>query len=432
MAIGKHIGAAFVIASAIACSEQQPAAFQTPALPPPAQSAPAPTTSAPVAAPTAPVAAAPPVAAPPPAIPMQPGVDKNRPMVGPGQRAQDPNYCKERRVSYSKPCSDDPDPCKLNSGFPGDEFCWPAPAPGEGIQIHVGPKDYKNPEELAKYVIDPGSEFNNSVIAHIPVTEERFYNRVRVSMRPGSHHWLSSVIGGQPEERFYEGEEGCYEASSEFYGTIGGGQTLIYDNPPGGMPAPENAGVGGSLPPNASVCMNLHAYNYAQEPHIREMWINIYFVDKAQVTTPTEPIALMGGLDLNLPPGETRELVYTQPFAAPGRIIQLWGHRHVWTPRFAVWINENLIYDSWDWRESVVFNYDSITANPAPNPALKIDGASTGPLMVKEGDNLKFSCLVENGSDQTLTWRNDLYGGEMCNLWGTTVGEGTALTGGLR
>ena len=28
-----------------------------------------------------------------------------------------------------------------------------------------------------------------------------------------------------------------------------------------------------------------------------------------------------------------------------------------------------------------------------------------------------------------LTWRNELYGGEMCNLWGTTVGDNTALFG---
>jgi hypothetical protein len=373
-----------------------------------------------------------PGAAPPAAAPMTPAPaatvpDKNRPPAGPGKAADDPAYCAQRRVSYSKPCSDDPDPCGIHTGMDGDAYCQPAPAAGEGFQIHIGPKDYNDPAEIAKYVIEPGSEFNNSVLAHIPLTETRFYNRVKVQMRPGSHHWLSTVLGGQPEERFYEGEDGCYAVADEYFGTIGGGQTLIYDNPPGGVVAPENQGLGGSLPANASVCMNLHAYNYMETPRLREMWINIYFVDAAKVTQPTEPISVIAGVNLSVPPGAKQELAYEQEFAAPGRIIQLWGHRHAWTPRFAAWLNDELIYDSWDWRESVVFNYDSVTTNPAPNPAAMLDGATSGPLKVKEGDKLKFSCFIENGSDQTLTWRNDLYRGEMCNLWGTSVGEGTGL-----
>ena len=46
--------------------------------------------------------------------------NKNKPLTGPGKRTSDPNYCSERRVSYSKPCHDDPDPCALNSGWAGD------------------------------------------------------------------------------------------------------------------------------------------------------------------------------------------------------------------------------------------------------------------------------------------------------------------------
>jgi hypothetical protein len=354
--------------------------------------------------------------------------DQNRPLTGPGKRADDPAYCTERRVSYSKPCHDDPDPCGLDSGWPGDEFCWPAPPEGEGIQIHIGPDDFADPAEVAKYVIEPGTEFNNTVIGHIPLTEDRWYNRVMVRMRPGSHHWLSQVIGGQPEERFYDEGSGCGGLSEQgSLGTIGGGQTLIYDNPPNGEVPPENEGIGSRLPANSSLCMNLHAYNYSDAPQMREMWINVYFMDEDEVTQRTEPIVVIAGLDLMVPPGEKQELTYMEEFAAPGRIIQLWGHRHVWTPRFAVWLNEDLIYDSWDWRESVVFNYDSITENPAPNPDLQTDGAVSGELAVEAGDQLRFSCFIENDSDKTLTWKNELYGGEMCNLWGSTVGEGSGL-----
>jgi hypothetical protein len=357
--------------------------------------------------------------------------NKNKPLTGPGKRAGDPNYCTERRVSYSKPCHDDPDPCGLDSGWAGDEFCWPAPAEGEGIQIHIGPDNHDDPAEVAKYVIEPGTEFNNAVIGHIPLTEEAFYNRVMVRMRPGSHHWLSQVIGGQPEERFYDEGRGCggLAGAGGSFGTIGGGQTLIYDNPPNGEVPPENVGLGNRLPPDSSLCMNLHAYNYSETAQLREMWVNVYFVDPEKVTQRIEPIVIIAGTQLSVPPGENQELTYMQPFNAPGRIIQLWGHRHVWTPRFAVWLNEDLVYDSWDWRESVVFNYDTITDNPAPNPDGQADGAASGMLDVEAGDQLKFTCFIENTSDQTLMWRNELYGGEMCNLWGSTVGEGSGLNG---
>jgi hypothetical protein len=357
--------------------------------------------------------------------------NKNKPLTGPGKRASDPNYCSERRVSYSKPCHDDPDPCALDSGWDGDEFCWPAPAEGEGIQIHIGPDDYGDPAEVAKYVIEPGTEFNNTVIGHIPLTEEAFYNRVMVRMRPGSHHWLSQVISGQPEERFYDEGRGCGGLAGDqgTFGTIGGGQTLIYDNPPNGEVPPENEGLGNRLPPDSSLCMNLHAYNYSESAQLREMWVNVYFVDPEKVTQQTEPIVIIAGTQLSVAPGENQALTYMQEFSAPGRIIQLWGHRHVWTPRFAVWLNEDLVYDSWDWRESVVFNYDTITDNPAPNPEDQQDGALSGMLGVEAGDQLKFTCFIENTSDQTLRWRNELYGGEMCNLWGSTVGPGSGLNG---
>jgi hypothetical protein len=29
----------------------------------------------------------------------------------------------------------------------------------------------------------------------------------------------------------------------------------------------------------------------------------------------------------------------------------------------------------------------------------------------------------------TLHWKNELYGGEMCNMWGNSVGPGTGLSG---
>jgi hypothetical protein len=359
-----------------------------------------------------------------PAVVMQPTAASNAgAAAGPATRPGD--TCQDRRVSYTKPCTSEPDPCKLASGWPGDEYCLLPPPAAEGIQIHIGPKDYKNMAEVAKYVIKPGEEFNNSVIAPIELTGERWWNRITVHMRPGSHHWISTVVSGKPEVKFYS-DTGCGGASA--IGSLGGGQNLIYDNPPGGKPAPENEGLGRSLKGDSSLCMNLHAYNFSENEQLREMWINLYYVDEDKVTQRAQGIGMVGGLGLSLAPHQDKVQTYSGKFTAAGRIIQLFGHRHVWTPRFAVWLNEKLVYDSWSWEESVTYNYDSLTMNPAIRTEMKTDGATSGVLDFKSGDTLKFSCYIENTSDKTLKFSNELYDGEMCNLWGSSVGAGLSGT----
>ena len=333
--------------------------------------------------------------------------------------------CEDRRVSYARPCHNDPNPCGIDSGYPGDEYCLLPPKPEEGFQIHIGPKDYSDADEVAKYTIAPGDEFNNSVLGHIPSEEDVWFDRITVQMRPGSHHWISSVVAGKPEERFYTGTS-CDGA--EQIGSIGGGQNLIYDNPPGGIPAPENAGLGRPLPGKSSLCMNLHAYNFSEETQLREIWINIYTVPEDEVSQRAAGIGVVGGLGMAVPPGAKETITYTETFSGDGRIIQLFGHRHAWTPRFAVWLNDDLIYDSWNWEESITFNYDSLTTNPEINTEAQVDGAVSGSLEYKSGDTLKFSCFVENDSNQTIRWANELYGGEMCNLWGSVVGQGIRAT----
>lgn len=354
-----------------------------------------------------------------PADPAAPAAEPMAPVAGPADN------CVERKVSYARPCHNDPDPCGLKSGWPGDEYCLLPPKEGEGIQIHFGPKDFNDMTEVMKYAIQAGEEFDNSVAAHIPLTEEKFFQRMTVQMRPGSHHWISSVASGKLEERFYD-DTGCGGATGA--GSLGGGQNLIYDNPPGGIPAPENAGLGRSVVGNSSLCMNLHSYNFTDRVQMREIWINLYFIDEDKVTQRAAPVAMVGGLGLNLGPGMKKEATYTGTFTGDGRIIQLFGHRHAWTPRFAVWLRDELIYDSWSWQDSITFNYDSITKNPPINTAAMVDGAVSGPVEFKAGDQLKFTCFIENESDKTLRFSNQVYDGEMCNLWGSTVGTGISGT----
>jgi hypothetical protein len=330
-----------------------------------------------------------------------------------------PDACDERRGSWHTPCANEPDPCHLNSGFAGDNYCLLPPPEGEGIQIHFGPKDYNDPDEIAKYTIQPGEEFNQYAIVNVPTTEDRWYGYLKLSMRPGSHHLINTLIAGHPPEGFVKG--GC---EGESIGSFPGTQNLIVESPPQGIPAPENEGLGRKLPGNSSICQNYHRYNTTDKPAISEIWYNVWFMKEDEITQRANGVSVTAGPYRPIPPHSKQSLTATSMMRGDGRILSLFGHRHAATERFAVWLNDNLIYDSWDWVESRLFNYDSLTQNPAPMPDKKIDGAASGVLEYKMGDALKIQCDVNNTTDVALRFANELYTGEMCILFGSSVGAG--------
>ena len=342
-----------------------------------------------------------------------------------GRQLAPPGVC-TAPASARTPCHDDPDPCGINSGWPGDEYCLLPPPPGEGIQIHYGPANYDDPAEVQKYVLEAGVEVNDYGIAHIPTGEERYYNFVQLRMRPNSHHLINRVVPRQAAEGLLS-SAGCpgEGMSTHFVGT----QNPVRDDPANGIVAPENEGLGRRLPGNSSLCVNQHAYNFGEGPVLREVWINVYFMDEDEVTQTENRIAVNAPIG-TIAPGEQRTLSASATVQGDGRITTLLGHRHAWTTRFAVFHNERLVYDSWDWVESVVFDYNSATQNPALNPQLQVDGAVSGILEVKDGDTIRTQCDVDNQSDRTLRFANEAYNGEMCILFGASVGA--TIRGGSR
>jgi len=332
-----------------------------------------------------------------------------------------PDACDERRGSWAAPCSTNPDPCNLKSGYRGDEYCLLPPPEGKGIQIHFGPKNYKDQAELDKYIIKPGEEFNSYAIVNIPTTEDHWFGYMKLSMRPGSHHLINNLIKGHPAEGFVAGRAGC---DGESVGAFPGTQNLILESPPQGIPAPENEGLGRSLPGNASICQNYHRYNTTDKPALSEIWYNIWFIDQKEITQKTSGVSVTAGPWMPIPAHTKQSLTATATVDGEGRIISLFGHRHAATERFSAWLNDELIYDSWDWVESRLFNYDSITTNPAPNPPMKVDGATSGVIPIKRGDKVKIQCDVNNTTDTALRFANELYTGEMCILFGSAVGVG--------
>jgi hypothetical protein len=340
----------------------------------------------------------------------------------PGAGGASTTACDDNALASAKDvCAKGADPCNLHSGYAGDDYCILPPPAGMGIQIHFGPKNYTDMAEVSKYLMQPGEEFNAYGLATIPdVATAHWYNYIQIRMRPGSHHLINELVTGATGPDGFSATPGCQgTVVASFPGT----QNLIRNMPPGGIQAPENVGLGSQLQANTKLCVNHHAYNFdGATPKLREIWMNVWFVDEAAVTQKTSAVNITAGPFQGIPPHSQKVLKASATISGTGRIIDLFGHRHAATDRFAVWKNDQLVYDSWKWDESVAFDYNSITTNPAPNPTAKQDGAVSGVLPIVAGDKISIECDVNNTTDNTLTFRNELYTGEMCILFGSSVG----------
>ena len=56
-----------------------------------------------------------------------------------------------------------------------------------------------------------------------------------------------------------------------------------------------------------------------------------------------------------------------------------------------------------------------------PDPATQTPGGSTGQMILQPTDTLQWECDVDNTSNVTLTFRNEVYTGEMCIMTGVMV-----------
>jgi hypothetical protein len=141
---------------------------------------------------------------------------------------------------------------------------------------------------------------------------------------------------------------------------------------------------------------------------------------------------MMGGLSYNTGPG-VHEIMRNEfkTTGGPARILDLYGHAHAHMLRFSAWriraAEQLLLLEDYDWAEPLVFNYDTLTTNTAPNPDALIPGGHSGPLQFAQGDTIRWECEVMNTSDTTLRYRNSVNGGEMCNLFGEFVGTGGGI-----
>jgi hypothetical protein len=333
-----------------------------------------------------------------------------------------------------------------DSGFLGDEYCILPPPPDKGVQFGVHPqgKDwyeqvsqgdlsgYENPP--TEFLMDAGEEEERNYITGATNEQTSNYYRTYVRMRSGSHHMI-----------VYSGPS---SAQQEVWGP--GGPQLGGDNRVPGAQRPdqntpvtldkpaEDEGLYSVFPARPSITYNMHHFNSTAGVILKENWTNLWW-ETEDATTELIPIS---GIDIGIlvSPGETVDLHNVYTATQPTRIVDLFGHRHAWTPNFSAWIegkdgNTEIIYQSFDWFDQPTYRYDSIATNPAPAPEQRSDGAASGMVMLEAGDELHFNCHIAFTDEQAaatgapspsevgvLRFANEAFTGEMCILFGTTAG----------
>jgi hypothetical protein len=301
------------------------------------------------------------------------------------------------------------DPCDINTGYPGDDMCIKPPPPEMGFQLHYGPKDYNDPEEVKKYLLMPGEEVTDCVFMKTPNDREVFHAEYHGRMRPGSHHLLVYTQPGDMADS--EGPSDCESTGDQR--NIVGSQTPTIDIYPGSSGAPEDRGLAQRLPPRQQAMFQLHYINTGTEPILREGWVNLIYTDEKDVKQEADPIFFLAGLGSTAPAGETSIWKGQAVAEDDVRLIGASGHFHANTVRFSAWKvqgdTRDLILEDYDWHDPVLLRYNTVTKNPEPNPKTKTAGGWSGLVELKKGDRIEWECEIVNDTTKPLKFGNAVY-----------------------
>ena len=348
--------------------------------------------------------------------------------------------------------------------YAGDEYCILPPAEGRGVQVGIHPQEkdywnqiwagdlsgYEQPGE--KWEIAPGAEITEDYRGSADNAEPGNYYRTYFRMRTGSHHQIitTHTTTSEPDQWMGAGFGGIFGSQNQVYGSITsilGGEQRPDDNTPVTLDKPpEDDGLFLLWPAQPSIVFNLHFFNSTHEPTLREVWVNIWWEDDARI-----PVNWYMGLNttqgrsFSVQPGQTVDFHYAWRWGGTNdlRMLRVFGHRHFWTTNFSSWIERKddpttpeLIYQSFNWFDMPTYRYDSVVQNPPPNANQGNDGAASGQVILRPGDELHFNCHVEYTAERAsqdsnapipsgpLRFGNQVYNREMCIQFGNVVGGG--------
>jgi hypothetical protein len=340
-------------------------------------------------------------------------------------------------------------PCDLHTSFgdaDGDTQCIKAPDPQFGMQFHYGPTDYNDPTEVGKYTLQAGGEVTDCTFFMTTNTDTVYFDAYHSRMRPGSHHMLLYIqpassgpsIGDNGQislssmpvaETGSNGPSDCNQGLSTR--NLFGAQTATLDVDAITAGAAENNGLAVQIPANQQGVLQAHFINATSKPLLREVWANIIYVPKSQVTQLGDPIFFLAGLGQTVPIGQQQTWSGTATVpdnVSPDfRLVIGTGHYHAHTTQFTAWATINGVKSQIIQEYGILgvapepktWYFDSAQQNPAPDPAAQTAGAASGILHMRPGDQISWSCdITNNNVSGGITFANAVYTGEMCNMFG--------------
>jgi len=318
--------------------------------------------------------------------------------------------------------------CNPQTGWPGDDLALCAPAADEGLQLHYGPSDYDDADEIARYTLDGKVELEDCFLIDSANTEARYVNQYSGRMRPQSHHmilWGLAEDPAAPRTRGLGSCNGSATLGSSFYL---GSQNLAIDIPDlVNAPDEGDETTARPLPPEQLFSIDMHYLNRGADPILRESWINIFYADESKIEQEAKAIFLVAP-NINLPPQSVGTVVAGGCAAPKARTVRLLnGHFHEFGQRFSVYRKSvsgerELVYDSFDWSDPYIANYTGAAINPVPSRDLGISGAISGPLKLAAGDSLEWECEMDNPSNSVVTM-GETGSDQMCILFGMYVDD---------
>lgn len=321
------------------------------------------------------------------------------------------------------------EPCpSIDSGFDGDEYCLAPPDPSVGYQLHVGPSDYSNPDEIAKYLAEPGLETNWAEVKAAPNDVMVYWDGYYSHMRPGSHHFILFALSSGSDVPTDTGPMTNGGGTESAVGALGGafiaGATRAVQD---ALANSDEPGVATETYPHQSFAMNLHFINTSDHPLLQEIWVNFHEIPEQNIVAWKRAITWYGGLGMNIPPATSYTLdsgpTCTTPAGAANLRIQgVTGHVHANTLEYSASMYRNgqktLLFQDFDWHEPREFRFSSLVDNGTPDPTTKTGGGYSGVLPIEPTDTFSWECEGFNQSNVNLTFSNKVYDGEMCNVFG--------------
>ncbi len=254
----------------------------------------------------------------------------------------------------------------------------PLETPSNGMQIRLGP-------------FSVSFNFEREFLYYYPLyhTEPIYINRIDLSMRPGTHHFIMYLLpptSAKPVSHIYrdirtssgENNNVLFDIAHNQAHFLFGSQWLRHSSE---LPA----GVAFKIEPGSGFDFNSHYPNYSPESIQGEIYINLYTIQTPQKIA---KIFQINNTKIYLPPKTKVILKDETVFNERRYVFQLVSHMHAKGQSFKTFIkggkqDGKLIYEEYDWQHPTPKHFDP-------------------PLILEAGQGLRIETSYYNPTDQDV------------------------------